>query len=75
MGLVRARRKYSPDNLEWFVLYQFAGMSSGTISDRYAAQGRVIEESTVLKGIKVAATLIGWNQLRQPRLTRNRKIR
>jgi hypothetical protein len=28
IGLVRAQRKYSPDNLEWFVLYQFAGMSS-----------------------------------------------
>jgi len=75
MGLVRARRKYSPDNLEWFVLYQFAGMSSGTISDRYAAQGRAVEESTVLKGIKAAAKLIGWNELRQPRRNRNRKTR
>ena len=33
-GLVRGRRKYSPDNLEWFVLYQFAGMSSREIVNR-----------------------------------------
>ena len=24
LGLVRARRQYSPNNLEWFVSYQFA---------------------------------------------------
>ena len=34
-GLVRAQRKYSLKNLEWFVLYQFAGNSSKTIADRY----------------------------------------
>lgn len=27
-GLVRAQRKYSPDNFDWFALYQFAGLSS-----------------------------------------------
>jgi hypothetical protein len=74
-GLVRARRKYSPDNLEWFVLYQFAGMTSKTIADRYVGQGKALDESTVLKGIKAAAQLIGWNQLRQPQQTWNRKIR
>ena len=75
MGLVRARRKYSPDNLEWFVLYQFAGMSSKTIADRVMAEGKDVDESAVLKGIKAAAKLIGWNHLRQSRQTRNRKIR
>jgi hypothetical protein len=75
MGLVRARRKYSPDNLEWFVLYQFAGMTSKTIADRYVVEGKALDESTVLKGIKAAAKLIGWNHLSQPRQTRNRKIR
>ena len=75
MGLVRARRKYSPDNLEWFVLYQFAGMTSRTIADRYAVEGKAVDESTVLKGIKAAAKLIEWNHLIHPRQTRNRKIR
>lgn len=75
MGLVRARRKYSPDNLEWFVLYQFAGMTSKIIADRYAVEGKALDESTVLKGIKATAKLIGWNHLGQPRQTRNRKIR
>lgn len=77
LGLVRARRKYSPDNLEWFVLYQFAGMSSKTIADRHTREGKVVDESTVLKGIKAAAKLITWNHLRQPRQSRdlNWKIR
>jgi hypothetical protein len=74
-GLVRARRKYSPNNFEWFVLYHFAGMTSKTIADRYARDGMVLGESTVLKGIKAAAKLIAWNPLGQPRQTRNRKIR
>jgi hypothetical protein len=42
-GLVRARRKYSPDNFEWFVLYQFAGVSSTTIVARYAV-GQLAED-------------------------------
>jgi len=67
IGLVRAQRKYSPDNLEWFVLYQFAGMSSKNIVDRYADEGKALDESTVLKGIKAAARLIGWNHLRNHR--------
>jgi hypothetical protein len=67
IGLVRAQRKYSPDNLEWFVLYQFAGMSSKKIVDRYADEGKALDESTVLKGIKAAARLIGWNHLRNHR--------
>ncbi len=74
-GLVRARRKYSPANLEWFVLYQFAGMTSTAIANRYAEAGKSPAESTVLKGIKAAAKLIGWDQLRQPRPRQNRKIR
>jgi hypothetical protein len=74
-GLVRAQRKYSPDNFEWFVLYQFAGMSSTAIADRYAEKDKFLEESTVLKGIKAAAKLIGWNQLRASPQTHSRKIR
>jgi hypothetical protein len=75
MGLVRARRQHSPDNLEWFVLYQFAGMTSKTIADRYVVEGKALDESAVLKGIKAAAKLIGWDHLRQSRQTRNRKTR
>jgi hypothetical protein len=69
-GLIRARRKYSQENFEWFVLYQFAGRSSTQI-----ARGRHGEDadSTIVKGIKAAAKLIGWQNLRQPK--QYRKIR
>jgi hypothetical protein len=69
-GLVRARRNYSPDNFEWFVLYQFAGMTSKTIADRCVEKGKALDESTVLKGIKAAAKLISWDPLGQPRRNR-----
>jgi hypothetical protein len=45
-------------------------MTSKSIADRYAAEGKSLEESTVLRGIKAAAELIGWNLLRQPRRKR-----
>jgi hypothetical protein len=71
-GLVRAREKYSPANLDWFVLYQFAGRSSTEI----ASQGYGEDpDSTVLKGIKAAAKLIGWDDLRKSNEKRKRKIR
>jgi hypothetical protein len=73
-GLIRARRKYSPDNLDWFVLYQFAGLSSGQIANWSANRGNSVDESTVLKGIKVAAKLIDWKPLRLQKSRRNRKI-
>jgi len=57
------------------VLYQFAGMNSTTIVVRYAEKGKFLEESTVLKGIKAAAKLIDWNQLRPSPQTHSRKIR
>jgi hypothetical protein len=44
-GLVRAARKYSLHNLEWLVLYQFAGMSSVEICRHYSATGKAFEES------------------------------
>jgi hypothetical protein len=67
MGLVQAQRKYGPDNLEWFVLYQFAGMTSTAIADRYVTKGKTLDESKVLKGIKAAAKLIRWNSRNQSR--------
>ena len=66
LGMVRARRKYSPDNFDWFVLYQFAGRSSTEIAERWARNLKAVDESTVLKGIKAAAKLIEWRHLREP---------
>lgn len=72
-GLIRAQRQYSPENLKWFVLYQFAGMSSKRIADRRSSH--VVDDSTVLKGIKTAAKLIGWDQIREAQPSRSRKTR
>jgi hypothetical protein len=74
-GLLRAGHKYSPINLEWFVLYRFAGMTSGQIADRYAKESHTFEESTILKGIKAASKLIGWKPANGSRQKPNRKIR
>jgi hypothetical protein len=73
-GLARAQRKYSPENLDWFVLYQFAGLSSTEIANR-SERFNSVDQSTVLKGIKTAAKLIGWGHLRPQRGRRNRNIR
>lgn len=63
-GLVRARRTYSTVNFEWFVLYQFAGLSSPEIVKRLAKGNSHTDPSTVLKGVKTAARLIDWGSLR-----------
>src|SRR6266404_4299983 len=46
LGLIRSRRQYSPDNLEWFILYQFASMTSAEIADRHAKERKAVDEST-----------------------------
>jgi hypothetical protein len=74
-GWVRTSGKWSRENLEWFALYQFAGLSSGQICRKYAAQSQALEESTVLKGVKAAAARIGWENLRKSRQKPNRKNR
>ena len=74
-GLVRAPHKYSPLNLDWFVLYQFAGLSSKKIADRPDAPAKGENEDAILKGVKAAARLIGWDSLRPTSGRRNRKIR
>src|SRR5205807_1650457 len=53
-GLVRARRKYQPKHFEWFVLYQFKGLSSTEIAGLSPRRDSV-DESTVLKGVKAAS--------------------
>jgi hypothetical protein len=61
-GGLPTRRRYSVDNFKWFAQYQLRGMSSVQIENaRGSAKG---DESTVLKGIKTAAQLVGWNHLR-----------
>jgi hypothetical protein len=72
LGLIRMPRQYSPQNLEFFALYQFARKSSKKIADHYAPKGTALNESSVLKGIRAAAELVGWNDLRDPN---NRKTR
>lgn len=61
-GAVRARRRYSIQNLKWFALYQLAGRSTMQIlEERPDLKG---DPSTVLKGIKTAAELLQWKTLR-----------
>ena len=74
-GLVRAPHKYSPVNLDYFVLYQFAGLSSASIAGRSDAPSEGENEDTILKGVKAAARLIGWDSLRPTPGRPNRKIR
>jgi hypothetical protein len=74
-GLVRSPHKYSSVNLDYFVLYQFAGLSSTKIADRSDASAKGESESTILKGVKTAARLIGWDSLRTTPGRPNRKIR
>jgi len=68
--LTPARREYSQLNLEWFVQYQFAGMARPEIVEGVAETTlNSIDDSTVSKGIKAAAKLIGWTCLRTSRKT------
>jgi hypothetical protein len=71
-GLIRTRRTYEPENMEWFVLYQFAGWTSTKIAGR-ARPAK--SESTILKGIKAARALIDWESLRAPHPKGSRKVR
>lgn len=74
-GLVRAPHKYSLKNLEWFVLYQFKGQTAAKIAGRDGVSAKGENESTILKGVKAAARLIGWDSLRPKTGPLNRKIR
>lgn len=74
-GLVHAPHKYSPVNLDWFVHYQFEGLSSTEIANRPDIAAAGVAEDTILKGVKTAARLIGWDSLRPTPGRQNRKIR
>jgi hypothetical protein len=67
--LLLARRVYSQRNLEWFTLYQFAGLAPRTILERYAKTSENLDQSTVSKGIKTAAKLLRWTCLRPAKKT------
>jgi hypothetical protein len=74
-GLVRTPQKYSPVNFEWFILRQFAGLTSGEIVKRISEKDEAsTDESTVLKGAKAAAKLIDWDHLRTQSKSSSRKI-
>ena len=64
--LVRAQRKHSQENFDWFVLYQFAGLTYREIAARITSPEihREDPSSTVRKGVKAAAKLVGWGRLR-----------
>ena len=62
-GAVRARKGHSVDNFEWFALCQLGGMTATEILElRPDLKG---DESTILKGVKTAARLLEWKNLRK----------
>jgi len=66
-GLISAPRTHSADNFDWFILYQFRGLSSSKIAARIAASGKSgapPDPSTILKGVRAAQKLVGWKCLR-----------
>jgi hypothetical protein len=64
-GAIRAHGRFSAVNFEWFVLYQLAKMSATKILRKSTLLRG--DESTILKGVKIAATLLGWTPLRKSR--------
>lgn len=64
-GVVRARHRHSLKHFEWFALYQLGGMSTTRILQRCPdLKG---DESTILKGVKTAAGLLQWKNIRKAR--------
>lgn len=65
-GLVPIPHKYSAVNFDWFVLYQFAGLSCVKIARRDTSE-KSVDESVVLRGVKAVGKLMAWGQLRTAR--------
>jgi hypothetical protein len=66
-GLVLAPRQYSLIHLDWFVKYQFKGLSSTKIANLDPTEDssdKTPDESTILKGVHRAAYQLGWSRLR-----------
>ncbi len=63
--LVPARHKYEQANLDWFVLFQFRGLSIREIVDQVSKiRSSGVEESRIQKGIKAAGRLLAWSWAR-----------
>ena len=60
-GAVRARNRSSAKHFKWFALYQFGGRSSTKLLTQFPD---VCDESTILKGVKAAADLLQWSNIR-----------
>jgi hypothetical protein len=60
-GAVRARHRYSVRHFEWFALWQLGGLSTTKLLKQYGGKG---DESTILKGLKKAADLVQWTNIR-----------
>jgi hypothetical protein len=69
-GAVRARKRYSADHFAWFALYQLGGLSATKILQQHPALKG--DESTILKGVKTAAGLLQWTNVRKPRKAQTR---
>lgn len=65
LGRVPVQARYSQENLDWLILYQFRGFTSVHIANRIAESTAPPDASTILKGVKAAAKLVGWTRLRQ----------
>jgi hypothetical protein len=61
-GLLREQSQYSQKNFDWLVQYEFNGLSSIQIAK--GSPGGAADPSTILKGCKAAAELVGWKHRR-----------
>jgi hypothetical protein len=67
--LVLAQHKYEVANLDWFVLYQFAGLSISDIAERvFQERPEGVDLSGIRKGIKAAERLVSWDRMRNGKI-------
>jgi hypothetical protein len=62
LGRVPVQARYSQENLDWLILYQFRGLTSVQIANLIAKSTAPQDASTILKGVKAAAKLVGLTQ-------------
>ena len=62
-GAVHVRTQRNTDHLKWFALHQLGGMSSTKLLQQHPNLKGA--ESTILKGIKAAAGLLQWQNVRK----------
>lgn len=71
-GAKQARIRYSIDHFEWFASFQLLGLSATEILKLDPNLG---EESNILKGLKNAARLMQWKNIRKVRKPQTRRPR